>query len=159
MNGIDQSEFLDFLLQAKRHTYAAGDRTAIVEKSMLPGTTQLDWSSGKWLYRDVYYGGTRFCGLETVFLDNAPAWSMCYFGGMKPGISGELTNQTYKFLQKALSLSSHERPYRGPESHIEENWTYQSSLTGKLENFEGNEEIQMSGQSCYALSFTGGMIS
>lgn len=50
-----REEFLRFLLEAKRRTYAAqGDEATV--PPVLPGAKQLEWQEGDWLYRDLSFG-------------------------------------------------------------------------------------------------------
>ena len=52
-------EFVQFLIKAKKSTYAAlGDGASVA--ALLPGSHQLEFEEDSWLYRDVYFGGDFF---------------------------------------------------------------------------------------------------
>ena len=158
MNKKELNNFFDFLLAAKRKTYAAGGQDTSVPTPLIAGSKQLEWHSGDWLYRDVYFGTTRFSGMETVYWQSKPIWSMGYFGGVRPESSAKLVKPLYTFLQKALGQASREHPYRGPENFTLENWEYQSVLSGDENQFSGSEEIWQENQSLYFLNFVGGFV-
>ena len=86
---INRGELAAFLLQAKLHTYAAqGDEASVAP--LLPGSRQLEYRDGFWFYRDIYFGGERFVGQETVYYDSTPVWAMSYAGGIiAAGVSAE----------------------------------------------------------------------
>ncbi len=73
------SQLVPFLIEAKRHAYADG-MTARVEP-LVPGSIQLEYRMGDWLYRDAYVGEEFFAGQEIVYYRNRPWWSMVYAGG------------------------------------------------------------------------------
>ena len=61
MEKFADETFLDFLLKAKKSTYAVqGDRAMV--SPLLPGSKQLEFSEGNFIYRDIYFGFTRFVG-------------------------------------------------------------------------------------------------
>lgn len=62
----------DFLVEAKRSTYAAeGDASAV--PSLLSGSRQLEYARGARLYRDIYFGSAYFVGQETVSEHGLPS--------------------------------------------------------------------------------------
>ncbi len=158
MNNKDRKNFFEFLLLAKRNTYASGGQDTRVSIPLVPASKQLDWKSGNWLYRDIYFGMTRFSGMETVYWHSNPVWSMGYFGGIRPETSEGLVKPAYSFLQKALAQASREHPYRGPQSYTLDNWVYRSVLYGDENQFDGTEEVWCDEQSLYLLNFAGGFI-
>lgn len=145
-----------FLVEAKRGTYAAGGDAGRVP-SLLAGAHQLEYRSGSWLYRDLYYGSARFAGQETVSVGDAPVWSMVYAGGVPTG-AGVSPSEVYAFLRLALQRVSAERPYRGPEGWEMGAWRYACAVSGDLWAFEGRERIARDGREVYALVFAGGAI-
>lgn len=63
--GPDRAAFLSFLLDAKRATYAAqGDEATVAP--LLPGSKQLEYRAGDYVYRDVYFGVAYSVGQEVV---------------------------------------------------------------------------------------------
>lgn len=67
----------DFLLRAKRNTYAGEARE--VEPSR-PASHDFAYAQGEYAYRDTYLGGEQFAGEEAVWHHGAPVWSMNYAG-------------------------------------------------------------------------------
>ena len=155
---ISHDALVDFLLQAKRRTYAAqGDQASVTP--LLVGTRQLEFQADPWLYRDIYFGFAYFIGQETVYYSETPLWGMGYAGGMLDvKASSELIGQVYGFLQAALQQVEPERPYRGPQTYKDGRWTYLNETNGSLDDFWGLETITQNGTSVYQLRYHGGYI-
>jgi hypothetical protein len=61
-----REQFVDFLLEAKRTTYAGqGDEATVTP--LVPGSKQLEYRDRDYLYRDIYFGMAYFVGQEVVF--------------------------------------------------------------------------------------------
>ncbi|MCF6322702.1 MAG: DUF5680 domain-containing protein, partial [Rhizobiaceae bacterium] len=116
MVSFNNEKFLDFLLNAKRRTYAAQDSSAVQSIALVPGSKQLEWIDGDWLYRDIYFGMSRFVGQETVYWCDDPVWSMGYSGGATAQAEISDVNPVYSFLKQALNKVQRDRPDRGPET-------------------------------------------
>lgn len=159
METFNNEEFLDFLLGAKRRTYAAQDGNNALPNPLVPGSTQLEWCSGNWLYRDIYFGMLHFTGQETVYWKNTPVWGMCYSGGINLGVDHDEAKHIYSFLGEALVLVTRDQPFRGPANYTAGNFVYQTNLSGDVDRFEGGEEILVDGSLRYALNYLGGFIS
>jgi hypothetical protein len=152
------SEFVEFLLEAKRRTYAAQGDDASVE-SALPGSKQLEHRRGEYVYRDIYFGIRRFVGQETVYHAGRPVWSMAYGGGIgRSDADTEEVRSVYAFLREAMRQVSSEQPYRGPLIHHRSQYTYACSSTGDMEMFWGVEEISDRSGVVYRLHFAGGRV-
>ena len=151
-------EFVEFLVEAKRGTYAAqGDDASV--RPALPGSKQLEYQRGLYVYRDVYFGMRRFVGQETVYHAGRPMWSMAYAGGLdRSDADSEQIKAVYAFLREAMRLVSAERPYRGPASYRGARYMYACVSVGDLEAFRGTEEIQDSSGLVYRLRFAGGRV-
>ena len=66
----DTMDFARFLVRAKIATYASGtDELAVTP--VLPHSHQLEYIEENLHYRDIYYGGLHFIGLETIFLNSS----------------------------------------------------------------------------------------
>ena len=92
---MDKKELLVFLIEARAKTYAGGGGKV---KPAFPGSTQLEYEKEKWLYRDVYnLGNGIFMGLETVYFESKPVWSMCYYG--------DFTKMTESEIDKVLRIA------------------------------------------------------
>jgi hypothetical protein len=93
----DLDAFVGFLLQAKRATYAAvGDDAAVAP--LVPGSKQLEYRAGDYLYRDIYLGMPFFVGQEVVAHRDRPVWSMSYAGGMRRPSPDADARAVYAFL-------------------------------------------------------------
>lgn len=152
-------ELFRFLVTAKQKTYAAQDVSEVRTKSMLPGSTQLEWTDGDWLYRDVYYGSTRFVGQETIFRGGKPIWSMCYSGGILPDANLDQAAHLYAVLKQALTQVTIDRPYRGPEKFVDGDYCYETTIDGNPNLFDGLEKISLDNKRQYELVFSGGQLS
>ena len=67
-------EFVSFLSAAKLATYAGQSDEASVA-ALLPGSKQLEYSRGPYLYRDIYVGTLHFVGQEIAYSDARAVWS------------------------------------------------------------------------------------
>jgi hypothetical protein len=155
---ISPTEFMAFLVNAKRQTYAAQGDDATVPP-LLPGSRQLEYQEGVLCYRDIYFGGAYFVGQETVYEGLTPVWAMGYAGGVMPS-SGALREmgQVYEFLRAALRHVTSERPYRGPSQWREGAYVYTDEGQGDLECFWGVETITYEDHVVYQLRYSGGRI-
>ncbi len=151
-------EFVAFLLEAKRRTYAAQGDDATVEPA-LPGSKQLEYCSGEYLYRDVYFGIRCFVGQETVYRAGRPVWSMAYGGGIaRSGLTMQEVRSVYAFLREAMRLVQLDQPFRGPANHRTPPYTYSCSATGDLGLFWGTEAISDEEGVAYRLHFSGARV-
>ncbi|WP_027410601.1 DUF5680 domain-containing protein [Anoxybacteroides tepidamans] len=150
--------FTDFLVEAKKRTYASQGDDASVQP-LLSGSKQLEYRSGNYFYRDIYFGSSFFIGQETVEYENRPIWSMVYSGGvLVPNASWEQMAPIYEFLRQALRLVDHKSLYRGPNRYEQNNCIYENEYYGTLDDFYGNETILVDGQKVYELRYNGGFI-
>ncbi|CAH1208108.1 IS1595 family transposase ISBsp8 [Paenibacillus plantiphilus] len=147
-----------FLVEAKRSTYASqGDEASV--QPLLNGSKQLEYESGDYFYRDIYFGSAFFIGQETVALENRPIWSMVYSGGIiHPNASWDFIAPVYGFLRKALMLVDTDSIYRGPHRYVDNNYVFENEYEGTLDDFYGKEIILLDGQKIYELRYNGGMI-
>jgi Domain of unknown function (DUF5680) len=155
---IPHTEFMAFMANAKRQTYAAQGDDATVTP-LLPGSRRFDYQQGGLCYRDIYFGGAYFVGQETVYGGLTPIWAMGYAGGVIPS-SGALrdTGRVYELLRAALRRVPVERPYRGPSQWREGAYVYTNEGQGELECFWGVETITYEDQLAYQLRYSGGLL-
>ena len=106
-------EMIRFLVDAKRGTYAAtGDDESV--PPALPDSKQLEYRSGNYPYRDIYFGMEYFVGQEAVPLNEKVVWSMMYASGVAPLITNPAeVRDIYVFLRKALRGVEERCPFRG----------------------------------------------
>lgn len=143
------SDVLEFLIEAKRNTYAAKDNQ--VESSRI-GSVDFEYVKGDYKYRDSYVGSKYFSGQEIVWIKDEPYWSMNYVGKVfNEPFSGD-------FLKEALKHNTIQMPYRGPEKYEEGDYIYICNVDGDFNWFEGRELIFYKDTQIYELKFHGGII-
>ena len=152
---IDKKRLCKFLVEAKKTTYAAGEKAKkIIEPDR---STTLIYQDGELKYCDNYFGGEPFGGREVVFFQNEPIYIMTYYGLVDSSISD--FKIVYKVLQNALSLIPEDHPFRGPEEYTENAFTYKNIFTGEIDNFFGEETISSSnGKEIYKARYSGGFV-
>lgn len=147
-------ELSEFLIAAKTGTYASNGEAN--EQKLPDGSLELTYGAGEFSYRDRYYGFDPFVGQEIVFQDGKAIWSMNYYGHTVD--KKYPAAQVYAFLQKAMRQVTLERPFRGPSTFEEGNFTYNDESSGTLESFSGVERILFNGHKVYQLKYHGGTI-
>lgn len=152
------NEFTQFTVQAKLNTYASeGDEATVIPT--LNGSKQLEFLSGDYFYRDIYFGMEHFIGQEIIEYMGSPIWSMVYSGGIiQRNLSNDQVGRIYQFLRNALKLVSLDEPFRGPEIYEEENLVYVNKVQGDINNFSGFETIYYETNRIYDLRYSGGFI-
>jgi hypothetical protein len=154
---VDREQFVAFLLNAKRHTYAAqGDEATVTP--LLNGSKQLEYSEGHWFYRDIYFGMAYFVGQETIYSACMPLWAMSYAGGLTSNAAPEDLHRMYSCLRAALRHVQPERPFRGPLRYVEGEMAYHDESEGDISRFAGQEIITESGVLVYDLHYSGGWL-
>jgi hypothetical protein len=157
-NATDRDSFVDFLLQAKRSTYA-GEGDEATATPLVPGSKQLEYQDGDYFYRDIYLGMAYFVGQEVVSYRGHPLWSMSYAGGVTPPSGDRFDPRAiYGFLRLALRHGIEAEPYRGPASFRHESWAYTNSSSGSLDAFWGIEKIVREGAQVYECRYAGGVL-
>lgn len=147
-------DLCEFLVKAKKSTYAAGDTA---QKTIEPDkSTTLFFEDGDWKYHDNYFGGEPYGGREVVFFQNLPVYIMTYYGYVAEGVAD--LNAVYKTLQNALSLIPEEKPFRGPKKYTQEDYAYTNNFTGDVDNFYGEEIITHNNKEIYKAKYIGGLI-
>ena len=159
---LSRSELVKFLILSKRKTYASGgsDSQASVD-AVLENSHQLEFRSGKLLYRDIYFGEAFFAGHEIVYHGEDAIWSMCYVGGWTDKLT-DLAEVSIlgEFLQSALQQVPQEHPFRGPLEHYEAGrpYKYKNNPNGDIDKFKGVEYITRDGVIVYELNYCGGRL-
>lgn len=153
---------IDFLIEAKKQTYANGD----VKKTSSSRLGSNDYHyekeiEGKMMkYHDTYFGGTKFMGEEVVYQgSDIPKWGMNYYGVT---IDDTLSEEAMdKALRPALMKVGEDMsviPVRGASRFENEGYIYTFKTEGTIENFTGIEEIYKEGKLIYRLRCNGGII-
>ncbi|MFZ2150629.1 MAG: DUF5680 domain-containing protein [Candidatus Absconditicoccaceae bacterium] len=151
---IDKDRLCEFLVEAKKSTYAAGSSRP--EKSGKDFSTTLTFRNGNWKYHDNYFGGEPYGGREVVFFKGQPVYIMTYYGAVNDSISD--LKMIYAFLQEALSLIPLDKPFRGPKEYKKDNITYINNFFGEVDNFSGEEKIFLDGKEVYTAKYMGGFV-
>lgn len=149
----------EFLVEAKRKTYAGLDDDATIAAPLLPGSKQLQYRDGDLSYRDIYFGMRFFVGQETVQSGDNAIWSMSYSGGVVPAVVDR--NEflaIYAFLRQALLLIRDDRPFRGPLQFEDDSFRYVNASTGDVAEFHGEEQILRGRLKVYGLRYGGGLL-
>ncbi len=147
----------NFLIEAKKQTYANGN----VKKTLSSreGSFDYQYSNGKMIYHDTYFGGTKFIGEEVVYAsDNTPIWAMNYYGvTLNENLSEEAIDSA---LRPALMQVGEDDilPVRGPKEYINNGYKYTFQVDGNLDYFEGIETISKDEERVYVLKCHGGAI-
>lgn len=144
----------DFIVRAKAATYVgSGAQSA----SSRPGSHDLRYSEGDWLYMDSYFGGADFIGQEVVFYHEKSVWAMNYYGYiLRPErITGAETGQ---MIKASLSRMYQEKRFLGGFRYSEGPFTYVDTSEGGLTHFHGREWIEREGVLVYELVYHGGLI-
>jgi hypothetical protein len=146
-------EFIDFLIEAKKNTYAS---SRITDKLNKDGSKELIYEKDDYKYVDKYYGHNPFSGQEVVFQDDKYIWSLNYYGFIETHLISE--KEVYSFLKNALLKVESRFPFRGPNIYKEDDFEYFLDVVGTLERFVGKERIDHNGQTIYTGFFHGGII-
>jgi hypothetical protein len=147
-----EQAFFDFLIEAKRHTYAAGVPPT---GSCRRGSKDLGYTAGDYEYLDSYFGTSDFLGEEVVYKKGIPIWGMNYYG---QSIVDADSDGMGEILHAALMEPPRDAPYRGPRSFSKGDLVYSCSWKGDVGDFYGKEEILRKGKRIYSLRFHGGCL-
>lgn len=146
---IEQGQLIQFLCEAKQHTYAVGDNAVAGSR---PDAKDFLYEKEDLKYIDTCLGEAQIVGEEAVWQDNKPIWGMNYTGrvvgeGYDPG-----------FLLEALRRVKEDLPYRGPRFLELGEYTYKCRVEGEFDWFVGCEKILYKGVKVYEAMFQGGII-
>ena len=142
-------KIIEFLLEAKRNTYAGKGKE---ENPSRLNSHDLKYEKGEFMYYDTYLGTGKFAGEEALWVKGDPYWSMNYIGRVTGDhFSGD-------FLKKALLRVPENKPFRGPEDYAEGDYSYHCHVDGCFEWFQGRETICYKGTEIYECVFHGGSV-
>lgn len=142
-------KIIEFLLEAKRNTYAGKGKE---EAPSRLNSHDLKYEKGEFMYYDTYLGGDLFSGEEALWINKNPYWSMNYIGR----VIGD--NFSGDFLKEALKLCDESYPYRGPLKYTNGDYTYIMEVKGDFNWFVGSEHITYKNNLIYECNFHGGLI-
>lgn len=144
-----EEETIDFLIKAKKSTYAGKGKEATPSK---PNSHDFKYAEGDLKYIDTYLGGEKFSGEEALWKNDVPFWSMNYVGRV---LNGEFSGS---FLREALRLVPKDNPYRGPVIYQRGQYKYHCVINGDFKWFQGYEEIYCNDNKTYECYFNGGEV-
>lgn len=141
-----------FLLTARTKTYAAG--TGKVTE-LLSGSKQMEYRDGDLLYRDIYFMGNNiFPGIETIYFQDKPIWSMSYFGDFK-----KLTEEESDRVLRGALIDKWETTRLGNVVEWSDaEYKYVCNGTGDIDEMKGEETITKNGIVVYFFYYAGGYI-
>jgi hypothetical protein len=144
----------DFIVKAKAATYVGSGKESA---SCRPGSHDLEFRDGPFLYLDSYFGGTDFIGEEVVYFEEKPVWAMNYYGRIliPEKITGTETGQVIK---KSLALLYQQGCFLGGFEHTDGQDAYFDTNQGDATSFTGLEWIERDGIRVYELVYHGGLI-
>lgn len=151
-------QFINFLIQAKKSTYADGTSNSKVKETR-NGSKDYEYKKDNMTYHDTYFGGVRFMGEEIVYCDDIPIWGMNYYGVTFDDSLGEEAMD--KALRPALMKVGEEEntiPVRGLSKFENNGYIYTFKTNGMIENFNGIEKIYKDNILIYELHCSGGII-
>lgn len=148
----NQTQFIQFLIEAKKNTYASDGELSTPSR---PGSKDLLFQQGAYLYFDTYLGSLDFIGEEAVWHQQRPIWAMNYYGTT---LTDEVPEGFSHCLKGALQSVPVEAPYRGPAYFRDGPFEYACIWKGDIDQFEGTEQILVSGKEIYRLVFHGGSL-
>lgn len=160
--GFDLQQLADFLIEAKKQTYASGDEAKVSPSR--EGSNDYHYESKlgeeRIAYHDTYFGGVKFMGEEVIYLgEGAPKWGMNYRGvTLRPDMSEAAMDAV---LRPALSMVGEDKdiiPVRGPRKFERDGFVYEFKVEGDLEEFHGEETLSKDGELIYKNVCDGGII-
>jgi len=151
---ITNSQLCEFLVKAKKATYAAGDLAKKIVND--DKSTTLEFEEGSLKYHDNYFGGEPYGGREVVFVDGKPFYIMTYYGQVDASVTNP--GNIYGVLINALKLIPKDFPFRGPQKYEQSPFVYKNTYTGKVDSFYGEETISDKGVVVYSARYAGGLV-
>ena len=137
------------IVKAKKATYA--NKTNKVNSSRKE-SHDYSYQENNYTYLDSFFGAENFSGQEIVYKDGKPCWSMNYYGRViEENFNGD-------FLKEALLQVDEELPFRGPLFYQKGEYLYLLRIQGKIDFFQGVEEIYYQTYKVYEGFIQGGIV-
>ena len=156
MNGI-----LDFLIRAKKNTYANGNAAKVNSSRIGSKDYQYEETidDKKLCYHDTYFGGEKFIGCEVVYIGDKPIWAMNYNGySVVENLSEEAMDNALRPALMQVGVDNSVLPVRGPSKFVNGEYKYTFEQSGAMENFIGLERIYKNDVLIYELHCAGGIV-
>ncbi len=154
-------KLLDFLVQAKKNTYANGNALKVISSRLGSKDYHYEGVIGgkKTSYHDTYFGGEKFIGCEVVYVEDQPIWAMNYNGySVVENLSEEAMDNALRPALMQVGIDKSVLPVRGPSKFTNGEYTYTFEQSGTMENFTGLERIYKNDVLIYELHCSGGII-
>ena len=120
INELYLHQFKSFLLKAKLHGYAGGDRLKIRSSDF---SKKYLYEEDEFSYEDRYFGEFVDMGQEIVRYKGIPVWGMSYRGGIF-SLYDDNKQKVFNFLRLALNEVDNQLPIRGPTLYQNGTYTY-----------------------------------
>ena len=154
---INNKEFLDFLVKAKKSTYANSDAPKVLSSRVK--SKDYEFTDGDYIYHDTYFGGVKFMGEEVVYYNDNILWGMNYYGvTLDDSLTEELMDKVLRVALMKVGKDKDIIPVRGPKEFVNEDYLYTFNVDGDMENFVGTEQIYKDKKLIYELKCHGGII-
>ena len=155
---INSKEFLEFLVKAKKGTYANGDASKSSSSRFL--SKDYHYEDGNFTYHDTYFGGVKFMGEEVVYYNDNILWGMNYYGvTLDDSLTEELMDKVLRVALMKVGEDKDIIPVRGPKEFINDDYLYTFNVYENMENFVGTERIYKDDKLIYELKCHGGFIN
>ena len=139
---IEISELACFLVKAKTNKVNSSRKES----------HDYSYQENNYTYLDSFFGAENFSGQEIVYKDEKPCWSMNYYGRIiEENFNGD-------FLKEALLQVDEELPFRGPLFYQKGEYLYLLRIQGKIDFFQGVEEIYYQTYKVYEGFIQGGIV-
>lgn len=149
---VDVNLFKQFLVEARQASSSNNKKKVSPSR---PHSKDSTFKKYDYYYLDSQIGNHNFIGEEVVWKDEKAYWGMNYIGKQ---LTDDIPQGFSDFLKKALSKITVEAPYRGPEKFQEDNFLYECSWDGEIDNFNGEEVVSFNGSPIFKLQFHGGTL-
>lgn len=154
---INSKEFLDFLVKAKKGTYANGDVSKSSSSRLL--SKDYHYEDGNFTYHDTYFGGVKFMGEEVVYYNDNIFWGMNYYGiTLDDSLDFQVIDKVLRVALMKVGEDKSVIPVRGCKEFVNEDYTYTFNVDGDMENFVGVEQVYKDDKLIYELKCYGGII-
>ncbi|NMB48229.1 hypothetical protein GYA13_02160 [Candidatus Kuenenbacteria bacterium] len=149
---MDIAKLQQFIIQAKKATYASGGENQA--KNLSNGRKEYIFKEGRLEYVDRYKGHEEFMGKEEVSKNKKLLWQMKYKGKV---LNDKIpADDIYIFLRKVLRQVPADKPFRGPIKFCDREYKYINIVNGDLEKFFGKEQVYYKKALVYELDYLGG---
>ena len=156
-----KKSILDFLIQAKKNTYANGNALKVIPSRLGSKDYHYEDKIGdmKVSYHDTYFGGEKFIGSEVVYINDKPIWAMNYNGySVVENLSEEAMDNALRPALMQVGVDNSVLPVRGPSKFVNGEYKYTFEQSGTMENFTGLERIYKNDILIYELHCSGGIV-